>query len=247
MVSHELFGGIHFGQSVVRRHGSPHPPGRGPHPLRPLPHRLHARGQSAHRPLHLAHRPPCRRQVHPAHRGHRPGPSGGGRHRGHLQHPAQVRPHLGRGPRRGRPRGPLHPDRAPGPLRQVRQAPGGAGPRLLLLLRKDRVRGGQRRFRPPRRSLPHPLPRGGQGQGGSRRPLRHPAEDPQGRPDHLPRRRLRRHHRGERHPGRPGPHQAGRPAHLQLRQRHRRPPDGHHPRGPGQRVPLLRPQVQPAL
>ena len=48
-------------------------------------------------------------------------------------------------------------------------------------------------------------------------------------------------------PGRPGAHQAGRPAHLQLRQRHRRPPDGHHPRGPGQRVPVLRPQVQPAL
>ena len=49
------------------------------------------------------------------------------------------------------------------------------------------------------------------------------------------------------HPGRPGPHQAGRPAHLQLRQRGGRPPHGHHPRGPGQRVPLLRPQVRPAL
>ena len=36
-------------------------------------------------------------------------------------------------------------------------------------------------------------------------------------------------------------------AHLQLRQRDRRPPDGHHPRGAGQRVPVLRPQVQPAL
>ena len=31
---------------------------------------------------------------------------------------------------------------------------------------------------------------------------------------HLPRRYLRRHHRGEQDPGRPGAHQAGRPAHL---------------------------------
>ena len=35
--------------------------------------------------------------------------------------------------------GTLHPDRAPGAVRQVRRAAGGEGPRLLLLLRKDRV------------------------------------------------------------------------------------------------------------
>ena len=43
------------------------------------------------------------------------------------------------GPRHRRPGGTLHPDRAPGAVRQVRRAAGGEGPRLLLLLRKDRV------------------------------------------------------------------------------------------------------------
>ena len=56
-----------------------------------------------------------------------------------VRHPAQVRPDLGRGPRHRRPGGTLHPDRAPGAVRQVRRAAGGEGPRLLLLLRKDRV------------------------------------------------------------------------------------------------------------
>ena len=37
---------------------------------------------------------------------------------------------------------------------------------------------------------------------------------PSGGHHYLPRRHLRGHHRGERHPGRPGAHQAGRPAHL---------------------------------
>ena len=62
-----------------------------------------------------------------------------------IYHPAQVRPDLGRGPRHRRPCGPLCPDRAAGPVRQLRQAAGGEGPRLLLLLRQERERGGQRR------------------------------------------------------------------------------------------------------
>ena len=42
-----------------------------------------------------------------------------------------------------------------------------------------------------------------------------PAHPPRGN-HHLPRRDLRRYHRGEQEPGRPGAHQARRPAHLQL-------------------------------
>ena len=97
------------------------------------------------------------------------------------------------------------------------------------------------------RPLPVPGPRRGPAPGGGRGALCDPAEDPPRGHHHLPRRVLRRHHRGEQDPGRPGAAEAGRPAHLQLRQRGGRPPHGHHPRGPGQRVPVLRPQVQPAL
>ena len=53
-----------------------------------------------------------------------------------------------------------------------------AGPRLLLLLREDRVGGGRRRLRPGGGPLPVPEPGGGPGPGGRRRTLRHPAEDP---------------------------------------------------------------------
>lgn len=38
----------------------------------------------------------------------------------------------------------------------------------------------------------------------ARRALRHPPAHPQGGHHHLPRRRVRRHHRGKQHPGRPG-------------------------------------------
>ena len=37
-------------------------------------HRLHACGQPAYRAVHLPAGPPQRRDLHPAHRGHRPGP-----------------------------------------------------------------------------------------------------------------------------------------------------------------------------
>ena len=52
----------------------------------------------------------------------------------------EVRPDLGRGPRRRRPGGPLHPDRAPGRCTaSTPQLLVEKGARLLLLLRKDRV------------------------------------------------------------------------------------------------------------
>ncbi len=53
-----------------------------------------------------------------------------------------------------------------------------------------------------------------QSPGGCGRALCHPPENPLRGHHHLPRRYLRRHHRGEQDPGRPGAHQAGRPAHL---------------------------------
>ena len=46
------------------------------------------------------------------------------------------------------------------------------------------------------------------------RALCHPPKDPRRGLHHLPRRHLRRHHRGEQDSGRPGAHQAGRSAHL---------------------------------
>ena len=51
------------------------------------------------------------------------------------------------------------------------------GRRLLLLLRKDRVRGGQRRLLPGRRPLPESEPGGGPGQSGRRQALCHPPAD----------------------------------------------------------------------
>ena len=77
-----------------------------PHPVCAVAHRLHACGQPAHRTVHLSAGPPQRRRLHPAHRGHRPGPPGGRRHRHHLRYPARHRPDLGRRPRCGRSRGP---------------------------------------------------------------------------------------------------------------------------------------------
>ena len=50
------------------------------------------------------------------------------------------------GPDVGGPRAPVYSERAPRHLRQVRRAFSRARPRLLLLLRKGRERGGQRRI-----------------------------------------------------------------------------------------------------
>ena len=75
----------------------------GPRPLRPLPHRLPPHRRGPHRPLQLALGPPHRRQVRPAHRGHRPGALHRGGGARHPRRDALARPRLGRGAGRRRP------------------------------------------------------------------------------------------------------------------------------------------------
>ena len=105
----------------------------------------------------------ARRNVHSAHRGHRPGALCGGCGGHHLQYPARNRPYLGRGPGHRRPGGPLCAERAHGHVQGLRRAAGGRGQGLLLLLRQgasgatDASAESQRPGSPLRRPLPQPF------------------------------------------------------------------------------------------
>ena len=88
-------------------------PRHDPHPLRSQPHRLPAHRRRPHRALQLGVRAPPRRQVHPAHRGHRPRALDAGIGAGHPRRDALARPRLGRGP--------VLPDAAP--RRATRKSP----------------------------------------------------------------------------------------------------------------------------
>ena len=96
-----------------------------PHPLRSQPHRLPAHRRRAHRALLLGLRAPARRQVRPAHRGHRPGALHRGLGEGDPRRHEVARPGLGRGP--------VLPDAAPRALPGSRGAADRRGQGLPLL------------------------------------------------------------------------------------------------------------------
>ena len=131
-----------------------------PEPDRPAPHRDRPDGA-----VQLPLRPAHRRHVHPAARGHRPGPRLDRLREGHPRRPALAGPALGRGPggrRRGGARAvrAVSPDAAPAALRGGRRAPPRRGHGLPVLLH---ARGARRRPEGPG---------GGQAAAALRRPLR---------------------------------------------------------------------------
>src|SRR5213592_3276775 len=80
----------------------------GPDALRAEPHRRAPHRERAHRALQLPLRAPPRRRVRAPHRGHGPRALDRGVDARHPRGPRLARPHLGRGP--------VPPERAPGPL-----------------------------------------------------------------------------------------------------------------------------------
>ena len=164
-----------------------------------------------------------------------------------LPHPARVRPHLGRGPRYRRPRGPIIQTSAGTLYGKVRPAAGGEGGHAYYCFCEKTESGRTPVTSPaaadPCRDLPWRKPRPGWTPGPfvirQRIPRRAPPPSTTPVFGDITVENATLDDQVLIKPGRP--------AHLQLCQRHRRPPHGHHPRGPGQRVPLLRPQVQSAL
>ncbi len=134
--------------------GDDGPPGPDrPEPDRTAPHRHGPDG-----PVQLPLRPAHGRHVHPAPRGHRPGPQLRRLRAGHPRRPALARPALGRGPGGGRRGGPrpvraLSPDAAPAALRGgSRAAPGRRPwPTTATARRRSSMPIGRPRRRPSRR------------------------------------------------------------------------------------------------
>ena len=203
-----------------------------PHPLRPQPHRLPAYRRRAHRAVLLGLRPPPRRQLHPAHRGHRRRPlhprGGAGHPRRHALAGAGAR------------RGPVLPDAAHGPVQGGHRPDAGRRHRLPLLHVVRRARPHPRRAarawreaalrralapgsgQDPaaaarRRAAGGAFPQSGRRRGGLGRPRQGPHRDRQRRDGRLHHRARRRH------------------ADLQLLRGGGRLGHGHHPRHPRRR------------
>src|SRR2546428_3873020 len=105
----------------------------GPDALRAEPHRLAPHRKRPHRALQLPLRAPPRRRVPAAHRGHGPRPLDRGVDARHPRGPRLARPHLGRGP--------VPPERAPGPLPHARRGAARRRSRLSLLVHARGARG----------------------------------------------------------------------------------------------------------
>src|SRR5207247_5542038 len=122
----------------------------GPDALRAEPHRRAPHRERAHRALQLPLRAPPRRRVRAAHRGHGPRALDRGVDARHPRGPRLARPRLGRGP--------LPPERAPGPLPRARRGPPRRRSRLSLLVHARGARGapaGSARRGPASRLRPH--------------------------------------------------------------------------------------------
>ena len=117
--------------------------------VRPFPHRIPARRRRADRPVQLALGAPARRDLHPSHRGHRPGPLHEAGRGGDLRGAALARARLGRGAGHRRSARAVLPDGAPRSVRVPRaEARRRKGRRSRATARARSSTSGGRRPRP---------------------------------------------------------------------------------------------------